>query len=221
MTRHQESAWKRYLSLFSPDMSLESIPYGDLRLLSLSEEWKEKINKAGKLTNSSLTIPHLDENNAMILSECFDQMTKLMTVQAMAQKEKAMRVFSKLKNAIKLSLQDSQYQFIDLHLLGSTMNYLAFDTSSDLDFALMVETGSQPLQLQKLFDHMGPLLTSNGFKITEYVLHARVPILCLQDTDSDLEVSTPVIPLFSSSQLLQSRRLIFVSITQQVLKIQN
>jgi hypothetical protein len=223
MTRRQESAWKRYLSLFSLDTPLESLSYGDLRLLFLSDEWKERINQSKKLKHFSSPIPQLDENTLMTLTQCFDQMTKLMTVHAIAHKEKAIAVSTKLRNVIEISLRVSQYQFLDLHLLGSTMNCLAFDTSSDLDFALMVRS-PQPINLKHLFDQMSPLLSSNGFLITDYVLHARVPILCLKDTDSDLEVcmsppSLPRSPIFFD--LFPSDRLISVSTTLQVLKIQN
>jgi hypothetical protein len=66
------------------------------------------------------------------------------------------------------------------------MNCLALESSSDLDFALIVQSAN--LDLKKLFDHISPSLTFGGFIVTEYVLNARVPIMCLKDSDSDLEV---------------------------------
>jgi hypothetical protein len=192
MSRSVEStAWNNYLLKFSQgdmkNIPLGNISYGDQIFLSLDPEWKMKFQQGtGSLNEKNESIPSLIGVKSQILSDYFSEMTSVMNEKAKIHRETALKISSKLKAIIQSSLQHSEYEFIDFQLFGSTVNCLALESSSDLDFALIVQSNN--LDLKKLFDHISSSLISGGFTITEYVLKARVPIMCLKDSDSDLEV---------------------------------
>jgi hypothetical protein len=196
MTKKQQqpSTWETYLTKFDPasETTIESLTYGDLRLLSSSNtEWKEQIDES-KTFLSLNSVPQLKEIHYMKLTGCFIQMTNPLIQQAEEKKEMAMTMLSTLETIIRLSLQNSTYEFKNLELVGSTVNGLALETTSrgHLDMTLIVQPSEQSMNPSKLFEQLIPLLLSSGFKVTEgAVINPRVPILQIQHPDDEIDVS--------------------------------
>jgi hypothetical protein len=196
MTKEQQqpSTWETYLTKFdlASETTIESLTYGDLRLLSSSNtEWKEQIDES-KIFLSLNSVPQLKEIHYMKLTRYFVQMTNPLIQQAEEKKEIAMTMLSTLETIIRLSLQNSTYEFKNLELVGSTVNGLALETTSrgHLDMTLIVQPSEQSMNPSKLFEQLIPLLLSSGFKVTEgAVINPRVPILQIQHPDDEIDVS--------------------------------
>jgi hypothetical protein len=138
------------------------------------------------------SVPQLKEIHYMKLTRCFIQMTNPLIQQAEEKKEMAMTMLSTLETIIRLSLQNSTYEFKNLELVGSTVNGLALETTSrgHLDMTLIVQPSEQSMNPSKLFEQLIPSLLSSGFKVTEgAVINPRVPILQIQHPDDEIDVS--------------------------------
>jgi hypothetical protein len=190
--QYSPSVWENYLSKFkSSKESLESISYGDLRLLSLNNEWRENIFNSAKFISLN-SVPQMKENHLTKLSRRFDQMTTPLIQRANEKKEIAMKILSTLTTIIDLSLHNSMYDSIDLQLVGSTMNCLALETTSpgQIDIVLKVRPFELPLDVPKLFDQMLPSLILNRFTQSSISQSSsRDSILHLRHSDYEVNVS--------------------------------